>query len=86
MYFDSHAHLDDRRFDEDREEILSALPQMGVGLIMNIGCDLKSSLQSVAMAQKYSFVYAAVGSHPDDAAQVDEARLALYRQLCADKR
>ena len=86
MYFDSHAHLDDRRFDEDREQIFAELPVQGVGLIMNIGCDLNSSLKSVALAHKYPFVYAAVGSHPDDAAQVDEARLALYRQLCVDEK
>ena len=86
MYFDSHAHLDDRKFDADRDEIFAQLPEQGIGLIMNIGCDLKSSLQSVALAHKYPFVYAAVGSHPDDAAQVDDARLALYRQLCADER
>lgn len=86
MYFDSHAHLDDRRFDEDREQIFAELPARGVGLIMNIGCDLESSLQSVALAHRYPFVYAAVGSHPDDAAQVDEARLALYRQLCIDEK
>lgn len=86
MYCDSHAHLDDRRFDEDRDTIFSELEQHGVGLILNIGCDLKSSLQSVALARKYPFVYAAVGSHPDDAAQVDDARLALYRQLCTDPR
>lgn len=86
MYFDSHAHLDDRRFDEDREQIFAELPARGVGLIMNIGCDLESSLQSVALAHRYPFVYAAVGSHPDDAAQVDEARLALYRQLCFDEK
>ncbi|MBQ1371549.1 MAG: TatD family hydrolase, partial [Oscillospiraceae bacterium] len=86
MYFDSHAHLDDRRFDEDREEIFADLERHGVELILNIGCDLDSSLQSVELAHKYPFVYAAVGSHPDDAAQLDDARLALYRQLCADER
>lgn len=86
MYFDSHAHLDDRRFDEDREEIFADLDRHGVELILNIGCDLDSSLQSVELAHKYPFVYAAVGSHPDDAAQLDDARLALYRQLCADER
>lgn len=86
MYCDSHAHLDDRRFDADRAEIFADLERHGVGLVMNIGCDLKSSLQSVALAHEYPFVYAAVGSHPDDAAQLDETRLALYRQLCTDER
>lgn len=86
MYCDSHAHLDDRRFDADRAEIFADLERHGVGLVMNVGCDLKSSLQSVALAHEYPFVYAAVGSHPDDAAQLDETRLALYRQLCTDER
>ena len=48
MYFDSHAHLDDRRFDEDREVIFEDLKNHGVDLIMNIGCDLKSSLMEAA--------------------------------------
>ena len=86
MYFDSHAHLDDRRFDEDRDAVFADLANHNVGLILNIGCDLKSSLQSIALAHQYPFVYAAVGSHPDDAAQLDEARLALYRQLCRDEK
>ena len=86
MYFDSHAHLDDRRFDADRDEIFADLANHGVGLIMNIGCDLKSSLQSIDLAHKYPFVYAAVGSHPDDAAQLDDRLLEIYGQLCADER
>ncbi len=86
MYFDSHAHLDDSRFDADRDQILAQLAQHGVGWVMNIGCDVSSSLRSIALAHQYPFVYAAVGSHPDDAAQVSGQTLALYRQLCADPR
>ena len=86
MYFDSHAHLDDSRFDADRDQILAQLAQHGVGWVMNIGCDVSSSLRSIALAHQYPFVYAAVGSHPDDAAQVSDQTLALYRQLCADPR
>ena len=86
MYFDSHAHLDDRAFDRDRDEIFADLPNRGVGRIMNIGCDLNSSLRSIALAHKYPFVYAAVGSHPDDADHLDDNLLALYRQLCQDEK
>ena len=86
MYFDSHAHLDDRAFNADRDAIFEDLANHGVGLVMNVGCDLTSSLRSVALAHKYPFVYAAVGSHPDDAAALDDARLAFYRQLCRDER
>lgn len=84
MYFDSHAHLDDPRFDVDRDEIFAALAEQGP--VMNVGCDLASSERSVALAQKYSFVYAAVGSHPDDADHVDGKLLDAYRRLCAEKK
>ena len=86
MFFDSHAHLDDRAFDRDREEILEGLSGCGVGLVMNIGCDLESSQRSVELAHRYPFVYAAVGSHPDDAAQVNGQLLDAYRELCRDER
>lgn len=81
MYFDSHAHLDDRRFDADRAEILVELKAHGVGLVINVGCDLPSSERSVALAEKYDFVYAAVGSHPDDADHVNSALLYRYMGL-----
>ena len=84
MYFDSHAHLDDPRFDADRDEIFAALAEQGP--VMNVGCDLASSERSVALAQKYSFVYASVGSHPDDADHVDGKLLDAYRRLCAEKK
>ena len=83
MYFDSHAHLDDRRFDDDRAEIFADLKSHGVRLIMNVGCDLPSSERSVALAEQYDFVYAAVGSHPDDADHVDGRLLDRYRALAA---
>ncbi len=83
MYFDSHAHLDDARFDGEREEIFATLADHGVGLIMNVGCDLPSSERSVALAERYPFVYAAVGSHPDDAGHVDGRLLDRYRALAA---
>ncbi len=86
MYFDSHAHLDDRRFDDDRDEVFADLANHDVGLVMNIGCDLSSSLRSVALAKKYPFVYAAVGSHPDDADHVDAATLAMYESLCQEEK
>lgn len=84
MYFDSHAHLDDPRFDADRDEIFAALAEQGP--VMNVGCDLASSERSVALAQKYSFVYASVGSHPDDADHVGGKLLDAYRRLCAEKK
>ena len=81
MYFDSHAHLDDRRFAEDRQEIFADLRQAGFRGIMNVGCDLASSQRSIALAEEYDFVYASVGSHPDDADHVDGKLLDQYRQM-----
>jgi len=80
-YCDSHAHYDQRRFREDQAQLLDAMASHDIGLIVNVGCDLPSSLQSVALSEKYDFIYAAVGSHPDDADHVDEGTLAMYRQL-----
>lgn len=86
MFFDSHAHLDDSRFDADREEIFADLANHDVRMLMNVGCDLASSERSVALAEHYPFVYAAVGSHPDDADHVDGKRLDRYRALACNPR
>lgn len=66
MYFDTHAHYYDDAFDADRDEVLSALPAAGVELALCPGCDLVSSRQSVALAERYPHLYAAVGFHPEN--------------------
>ena len=86
MYFDSHSHMDDRRFDDDRDGIMDELKSHGVGLLMNVGCDLASSERSVALAERYPFVYAAVGSHPDDADHLDGKLLDRYRALAGHEK
>ena len=85
MLFDTHAHMDDRAFDEDREELLSqGLPNAQIGLLMNPGCSLASSRAASRLSREYPYVYAAVGSHPDAADEVDEAVLDAYRALCRE--
>lgn len=86
MLFDTHAHLDDRAFDCDREALISGLREKGIALVMNPGCSLESSKNAVALAKKYPFLYAAVGSHPDAADEVDEAVLEGYRILCREEK
>ena len=81
MLFDTHAHMDDRAFDEDREALLSRLPEEGIGLLMNPGCSLASSRAACALAGNYDYIYAAVGSHPDAAAEVCPEVLEQYRVL-----
>lgn len=82
MLFDTHAHMDDRAFDQDRDTLLSELPQQGIGLLMNPGCSLASSRQACALAERYDYIYAAVGSHPDAADEVNADVLEAYRVLC----
>ena len=82
MLFDTHAHMDAAAFDADRDALIADLPQQGVSLVMNPGCDLASSRDAVALAEKFDHVWAAVGSHPDAADQVNEEVLEEYRKLC----
>ena len=82
MLFDTHAHLDDEAFDKDREELLAGLAEKGVALVMNPGCSLRSSRNASAMAEKYAWLYAAVGSHPDAADEVCDSAIEEYRKLC----
>lgn len=82
MLFDTHAHMDDRAFDEDRSTLLSQLPEAGIGLLMNPGCSLQSSCAAAKLAQQYDYIYAAVGSHPDAADEVTGQVLEQYRRLC----
>ena len=67
MIFETHAHYDDKMFDEDRERLLESMQEAGIGRIVNIGADLASTASSIALAEKYPFIYAAAGVHPSDA-------------------
>lgn len=83
MYYDTHAHFDDRAFDADRHELLATMQDYGVTLINNIGCDLESSRASVALAEQYPFVYATVGHWPGNTNTMTEEILQEYRTLAA---
>ena len=84
--FDTHAHYDDSRFDEDRDELISSLSEKGVSHIVNCGCDLKSSLTTVALAEKHSFIYAAVGVHAHEAEETTEEDLTEIEKLYNNKK
>ena len=81
--FDTHAHYDARQFDPDRDQVLAALPGHGVELVVNPGCDLASSRRAVELARCYPFVYAAVGIHPEECGDWEEAQLDELRLLAA---
>ena len=81
MLFDSHAHLDNERFDEDRDELINSLKEKGVDLVLNIGADIKSSENSIELSKKYDFIYASVGVHPHDVSSLDDSSIDTLREL-----
>ena len=85
-YIDSHAHYDDKAFDADRDELLTRLHGGSVRKIINIGCSEESSYDSVRLADKYDFIYAAVGIHPENAGKQSANYLEELRSLCAHKK
>lgn len=80
MYFDTHAHYDDRAFDEDREALLQGLGEGAVKLIIDPGCDAPSSRRALELAEKFPFVYAAVGFHPEE---LDKYSPEGYKEICS---
>ncbi len=85
-FIDSHAHLDDERFDEDREELINSLQENGIEAVLNPGADLKTSRAAVALADKYPFIYAAVGCHPHDSKFMDDDTMNIFRELAKNKK
>ena len=86
-YFDSHAHYDDKRFKADREELLrELLPACGVSHVINVGCDVKSSERSIRLAEKYDYIYAAVGVHPHELYDMSSQTIAKLKKLSEHKK
>ncbi len=81
MLFDTHAHYDAEQFDPDRDQVLEALPSRGVSLVVDPGCDIPSSRAALALAEKYPFLYAAVGYHPESCAPYRPEELDILRDM-----
>lgn len=82
MIFETHAHYDDEAFDADREELLESLPAAGIGTVVNIGANIESTKSTLALAERYPFIYAAVGVHPSDSAELNEERMNWLEEQC----
>ena len=81
MYFESHAHYDDERFDDDRDELLASFPAEGIETVVNSSSDIASSKASIALAEKYPFFYASVGVHPHEVSKMREEDIDTLREL-----
>lgn len=79
--FDTHAHYDDEAFDADREEVLTGLKEQGVGTVVNVGASIASTKTTLALAETHSFMYAAVGVHPNETAELTDADMKWLESL-----
>lgn len=80
MIFETHAHYDDERFAEDRDTLLASLPERGIERIINVGSTLVSTKETLAIAQNYPYVYAAVGVHPSEIGDLNEETFAWLKE------
>lgn len=72
LIFDTHAHYDDRKFDEDRDSLLKSLPNQGIARVVNVGANLASCKTTLALAKAHDFMYAAIGIHPTEVGELNE--------------
>lgn len=84
--FETHGHYDDEAFDCDRDELLNSFPENHIAYVMNIGANIKTSFASVALAEKYPHVYAAIGVHPNDAGELDEDGIKRLKELASHEK
>ena len=80
MIFDTHAHYDSEQFDEDRETLLASMKEAGVGMIVNVAASYESCFEVPKLAEKYPFMYAAVGVHPDEVGDLNEETFARMKE------
>lgn len=84
--FDTHAHYDDKAFDEDREALLATLPEKGIGRVVNVGASLASCRRTLALAEQYGYIYGAIGVHPSDTGELDEGAMVQLKEMCSHEK
>ena len=80
-FFDTHAHYNDSAFDDDRDEMIKACREAGMTGAVNCGTDVRTSLECIALAEKYDFLYAAAGIHPEEALSYTPGEIDKIREL-----
>ena len=86
MIFDTHAHYDDEQFDIDREELLGKMQEAGIETIVDVGASIATTKKALELAHRYDFIYAAVGVHPSEVAELDDDSIELLRGLSRDEK
>lgn len=84
--FDSHAHYTDKAFNDDRENMLGSLRESGICGVINCGADIESSVFSVELANKYDYIYAACGIHPEEADKIPENYIEILKNLARNEK
>lgn len=82
MIFESHAHYDDEAFDEDRDTLLSSLPENGIDMVVNVGASLQSCRATIELMEKYPFIYGAIGVHPSETGELEEEGFNWLKESC----
>ena len=85
-FIDSHAHLDDKIFEMDRDELINSLYDNDIEAVLNPGADLKSSKKAVLLAEKHPFIYAAVGCHPHDTKYMNDETMNIFRNMAKNNK
>ena len=83
MIIDTHAHVDMDSFDDDRNEVIQRAKDNGVDYILNVGCDIESSMRSMELAEQHDFIYGTAGVHPHDVKSIDNQTYDHLRRLLA---
>ena len=86
MIFDTHAHYDDKQFDEDRDQILSSMQEQGVGTIVDASATVDSWERVLELTKRYPFVYGMIGVHPDEVGDLNEENFARMEQLLHEEK
>ena len=84
--FETHAHYEDAKFDADREALIASLPEHDIEYVINVGSSLETTEKSIALAEQYDFIYAAVGVHPSDVTELNEENFKAIEQAAEHKK
>jgi TatD DNase family protein len=86
MIFETHAHYEDRAFDDDREDLLNSLSKNNIEYVVNVSSAIETVKQSIDLAESYEYIYASVGIHPQETKSMDEDKLLWLKEMAKHKK